>query len=946
MPSPDGPGPGEQVPDPGGVGVGTWNDGKLPIKDEQTETSSNTTTPCGDAPPGVSSPEDTQRPVQRPETEPARTDPGVPSFQGKPSGNTPAPASRPGVDGTQQNKPPNTPRLLPNKPPVALRSPKGTPTAQDGHGPAVRGGAFPSGLKPQRDCVSQSSRYGSSSVTESLLEVKDRVVRFAKETTSFVEKKSGLNVDDTANDLEHITGVTAKIVTEEFPRTATRVLADAKKTTQSAAQVVGGVVAKTIGAVSVAARRNEKKQKQTFAQEKTADISSTSTLNSARLQRKAERKEALRGTFDSTKKLAGEVSAVAASGVRGASAKAAAGIAVAKAFVDMKQETNKTLVGTRLGDTNAAKKTTPVLKRDPTKAFPEKKAEARSATEHETGANKTRDLPLKKKEAKETSAGSVADRQKKEKALRDDLALARHATRELQRHAVLADAREKEAAKAKGRAGGKAEREGFAAPMKSGDGEKKQSRREGEGSTKRLESMTPERTAPRERAELEKTNARSAKQARELVRAREGEEKKRAAAETQLARENARRTKNTIAEPVGVSSASVKKKPSSRFEIHRELAKRPFGTRIKPRGSPEETKQGVRVVENEKNETTLPQSALAFTLVAAAVGVFTKFALQGSEAGVKKARDFHDETKKKCNRAGVDVVVGLDAGRGAAHVTLAPVDATRGAGIGSAASAAYDTHLARTLDLPARVGNPLRIDAALHAMGRRAKRFVAAVAAALAEGEGDAKAAPGSSEFSEEPGVGSVPSGASTSSRDEQEKARVTVAPTNQFNSSSHPASPSWSANTALSPIEEAVRLAELEAASTPAVSAYRKYDEQLVRAVSHEQLAQAASRGNDESIGAQAVSRGNWNEQLVQAVSHGNASPSKETVSSNGDATPSASPSAYAQTVPTFGEKHDPVATVGTYFVTPEASPIHTPRMTPTRLGKVSISHLPHSAD
>ena len=142
------------------------------------------------------------------------------------------------------------------------------------------------------------------------------------------------------------------------------------------------------------------------------------------------------------------------------------------------------------------------------------------------------------------------------------------------------------------------------------------------------------------------------------------------------------------------------------------------------------------------------------------------------------------------------------------------------------------------------------------------------------------------------------------------------------------------------------MRLAELEAASTPAVSAYRKYDEQLVRAVSHEQLAQAASRGNDESIGAQAVSRGNGNEQLVQAVSHGNASPSKETVSSNGDATPSASPSAYAQTVPTFGEKHDPVATVGTYFVTPEASPIHTPRMTPTRLGKVSISHLPHSAD
>ena len=726
------------------------------------------------------------------------------------------------------------------------------------------------------------------SVAESLEEVRNKVQTAVRDVTTFVEQKSGLKVDDSASDLEQM-GSNTKQVVAELPRNASAVLRDAKQTTESTVDLIGNTVLKTLD--TVRARRQEKekgdgvddkafrrddrkkgrKQKGDTSPEV---VDEASVFDSARKQRKAERKEALGKGFGDVKARVERVTNVAAGGVRSASAAALTGIAHAKEFMDKKSvelAENKEPPAKAVVDAFTKKEKKPnVDKKVDKKTQNKQNSPVVQTTKPKKGAapepkkNKESARDLDRKKAEDETAKAAAEKKKKEgkttrdaeKLRKDAEKLQRHQERERKRQEVLKEFRERDAASQKKRTDLKKSL-GTIKPERVREEKPKE-----KPTPSRKETPVPKdngkKDADTKAQRAEEQKKRQEKEAE--ARAAKAEAREARAEEERLAERVRKQKEEQKNKDKPASPAKPKESKTSKFTSKSllELPKLPKKTGLLPKQKTTQTK--LKGDTNNKNDISL-KSLLTMAGVAATAGVAARFMPRGGSkpSGSSSASDAltpEAHTVFLTKEVGLDVLAGVN--HRSAHVTLARRDTPSdkpGLRKESSAKLSHTQTESRKLDVPARVGPPLRIDAAWRALGRRVRVYKNAVKEALAkevEGSGDEKAS----------------AKASTSE---------TTVP---------PESPATAAARTLSPVEEAVRLAELAATSTPAVAPYRKYDESI-------------SGVNGRESG-------------------GNAS------------TPSAAIPVSTSAV-TPAERRDAAAT-GVTLVTPESTPLHTPRMTPTR--------------
>jgi hypothetical protein len=514
-------------------------------------------------------------------------------------------------------------------------------------------------------------------------------------------------------------------------------------------------------------RRNEKELENENASTTTeARGVAAESDDAARLRRKAARRAALKrfnaelatsvsdAFRTSSERASGAVEGVASTAARAERAgRSAAELAAAAAAAAAERVGAFGDAGKALLETTASKRTAPEMKTDLRAREParDKKQTRPNASVSSRGEEDVLTRERKQKRREEEKLARVAERE-----------AARRATLETLRARDSSSRREKAALAARALAERDARRE---AERTAREADKRAAREAREAEKRaevlakeaeRLASMTPERRARRERArerEAERgESARVARGAREAERARlaaKAEAERRAKDDARL--KSAKRSADdakTAAKTADAKKQTKRKEPSREksldgartpvsafaFARRREVsATPPFSATTKSRDSARSEKNSG---EKKKKSDALVADALGGLLVLAGVGLGagvaravsaradtdTRVARAKAETA-RALRRFARSSKKIAKRAGLDVHAETPDGF-SASVTFAlkSLDSSSNSlsstSVSFAAEAA-ETSLCRRVGAPARVGPPLRLDAAWRAARRR-----------------------------------------------------------------------------------------------------------------------------------------------------------------------------------------------------------------------------------
>ena len=585
----------------------------------------------------------------------------------------------------------------------------------------------------------------------------------------------------------------------DLPRNAGAALSDARRVAGTVAGATRRTVDEVVGTAVGAARAGNRAERGSRGEDPSDRGAIERRDDAARLRRKAERRAALaNAASDVSKRVAGALQ-TGSERCQGA----AAGVASTAARTERFGRSAAEVAGAaaraataRFGECADAGKALleETRKKRETKASPAERLERTpERTERVLRARERKEKEKEKEKAsrdlRDTSA-TIAERDIK----RREEKLARVAEREAARRATLETLRARESvskrekaalaarALAEREARKEAERRAREANRRAAkearEAEKKAERMEKESA--RLASMRPERLARRERAQARETErderARAARAARAAERARLAAkaEAERRRLGGDLADEKAARETRSTRSITKQTRSITKEKESS------PLA---FALASGARSNLGDALGGLLTAAG-----VVAGAGVARVVFARADGAGG--AVERAKAKTAKALEALEALGRLAARAGADVRADFrDAG--VASVTVAPClrdggdggDAVSGPASDSyrvsAAAAAAETHACRRVGAPARVGPPLRLDAAWRALRRRLD--------------------------SRRPETVGDDAGGAVSAAEE-------------------PPSPAAAAAAALSPVEEAVRAAEAAAAATPAVAKYRAY--------------------------------------------------------------------------------------------------------------------------
>ena len=701
----------------------------------------------------------------------------------------------------------------------------------------------PSELRPRRGAASApDARLApprASRGVAAVIEWRTKISQAARDVQTAVEDASGLRVDDSAADLESLVEEERKMV-RDLPRNAGAALSDARRVAGTVAGATRRTVDEVVGTAVDAARAGNRAERGSRGEDPSDRRAMERRDDAARLRRKAERRAALaNAASDVSERVAGALQTGsercqgAAAGVASTAARterfgrSAAEVAGAAARAATARFGECADAGKALLEETRRKRETKASPAGPLKRAPERTARVLRARERKEKENE------KEKEKASRLRETFAETAERDRKRREEK-MARVAEREAARRATLETLRAREsvsrrekaalAARALAEREARKEAERLAreadrrAAKEAREAEKRAELLEKESA--RLASMRPERRARRERA-----------------RAREAERDERVrAARAARAAERARLAAKAEAERRRGDSADEK---ASRLET-RSIAKRraspfafAFASGVRSKSTKERTathkahSRDAPDVGRVDSQHPMLGDALGGLLVAAGVAasagvarvVFARADAFGAaeRAKAKTAKALRLEALGRlAARAGADVRADFRDATVASVTVARARDAVAGPTSGpyrvSAAAAAAETHACRRIGAPARVGPPLRLDAAWRALRRRL---------------------------------------------DSRRPIRPIDGGDTGGDAAEEPPSPATAAAAALSPVEEAVRAAEAAAAATPAVAKYRAYRDGEEKDAEERQLSRARAtkpRTNPESDGVAAT--------------------------------------------------------------------------------------------
>ena len=698
----------------------------------------------------------------------------------------------------------------------------------------------PSELRPRRGAASApDARLApprASRGVAAVIEWRTKISQAARDVQTAVEDASGLRVDDSAADLESLVEEERKMV-RDLPRNAGAALSDARRVAGTVAGATRRTVDEVVGTAVDAARAGNRAERGSRARIRRTEarwsVATTRRVCGAR-RSVARRSRTPRATSRSASRARSRRAPSGAKGrprgsPRPPRERSVSGAARRRSRARRRARARAARFG-ECADAGKALLEETRRKRE-TKASPAGPLKRKNAPERTERVLRDRERKEKEKEKEKEKASRLretfADTAERDRKRREEK-MARVAEREAARRATLETLRAREsvsrrekaalAARALAEREARKEAERLAreadrrAAKEAREAEKRAELLEKESA--RLASMRPERRARRERA-----------------RAREAERDERVrAARAARAAERARLAAKAEAERRRGDSADEK---ASRLET-RSIAKRrssPFAFAFASGVRSKSTKE--RTATNKAHSRDAPDvpcvdaqhpmlgDALGGLLAAAGVaaarrraGGFARADAFGAaeRAKAKTAKALRLEALGRlAARAGADVRADFRDATVASVTVARARDAVAGPTSGpcsvSAAAAAAETHACRRIGAPARVGPPLRLDAAWRALRRRldSRRPI--------DG-GDAGGDTGGDAAEEPP-------------------------------------SPATAAAAALSPVEEAVRAAEAAAAATPAVAKYRAYRDGEEKDAEERQVSRARAtkpRTNPES--------------------------------------------------------------------------------------------------
>ena len=699
----------------------------------------------------------------------------------------------------------------------------------------------PSELRPRRGAASApDARLApprASRGVAAVIEWRAKISQAARDVQTAVEDASGLRVDDSAADLESLVEEERKMV-RDLPRNAGAALSDARRVAGTVAGATRRTVDEVVGTAVDAARAGNRAERGSRGEDPSDRGAMERRDDAARLRRKAERRAALaNAASDVSERVAGALqtgsercqgaaAGVASTAARterfGRSAAEVAGAAAraatarfgecadaGKALLEetrRKRETKASPAGP-LKRKNAPERTERVL-RDRERKEKEKEKEKEKASRLRETFAETAERDRKRREEK---MARVAEREAARRATLETLR-ARESVSRREKAALAARAlAEREARKEAERLAREADRR---AAKEAREAEKRAELLEKESA--RLASMRPERRARRERA-----RAREAERDERVraARAARAAERARLAAKAEAER---RRGDSADEKASRLETRSIAKRRSSPFALAFASGVRSKSTKERTATNKAHSRDAPDVPCVDSQHPNMLGDALGGLLTAAGVAasagvarvVFARADAFGAaeRAKAKTAKALRLEALGRlAARAGADVRADFRDATVASVTVARARDAVAGPTSGpyrvSASAVAAETHACRRIGAPARVGPPLRLDAAWRALRRRldSRRPI--------DG-GDAGGDTGGDAAEEPP-------------------------------------SPATAAAAALSPVEEAVRAAEAAAATTPAVAKYRAYRDGEEKDAEERQVSRASEtkpRTNPES--------------------------------------------------------------------------------------------------